>query len=165
MFHGSTSAHFLTFMCCLLAITSLMWILAHIPKLNGGWLSVRQVSHSLLCDGVVVKEDATVCPGSILSFKVHAPHTTIHAYQLPLSFLWAENMAGYSTPPLQKHGLKSRVNRHPLACLQRTSLFSTRSHSSSSVRHQFCAQRTWHLKFLKPPETPVKIYNMETFTN
>ncbi|KAK9914949.1 hypothetical protein WJX75_002748 [Coccomyxa subellipsoidea] len=29
-----------------------------------------QVSHSLLCDGVVVKEDATVCSGSVLSFKV-----------------------------------------------------------------------------------------------
>lgn len=35
-----------------------------------------QVSHSLLCDGVVVKEDATVCPGSILSFKV--PLISLH---------------------------------------------------------------------------------------
>lgn len=35
-----------------------------------------QVSHSLLCDGVVVKEDATVCSGSVLSFKVQNPSCT-----------------------------------------------------------------------------------------
>ena len=45
------------------------------------------MSHSLLCDGVVVKEDATVCPGSILSFKVPLAHPPLHHVFDRLNFL------------------------------------------------------------------------------
>ncbi|BDA43794.1 Translation initiation factor eIF-2B subunit epsilon [Coccomyxa sp. Obi] len=79
-----------------------------------------QVSHSLLCDGVVVKEDASVCPGSILSFKVVVgqgkvikPLTSLSlCRQLQQSASLSDDeleyaMAGTASPPSEAAGGRS----------------------------------------------------------